>query len=54
VDVGIRAGEVRAEWGALLLGCGQGSLRLEVVQPAGGKPMKADAYLRGHSPPQLQ
>ncbi len=33
VDVGVKAGEVRAEWGALLLGCGQGALRLEVVQP---------------------
>jgi methionyl-tRNA formyltransferase len=53
VDVGVRAGEVRAEWGALLLGCGQGALRLEVVQPAGGKPMAADAYLRGHSLPKL-
>ena len=53
VDVGIRAGEVRAEWGALLLGCGRGALRLEVVQPAGGKPMAADAYLRGHPPPRL-
>jgi methionyl-tRNA formyltransferase len=53
VDVGVRTGEVRAEWGALLLGCGRGALRLEVVQPAGGKPMAADAYLRGHSPPKL-
>jgi methionyl-tRNA formyltransferase len=53
VDVGVKSGEVRAEWGALLLGCGQGALRLEVVQPAGGKPMPADAYLRGHSLPKL-
>jgi methionyl-tRNA formyltransferase len=53
VDVGVKQGEVRAEWGALLLGCGQGALRLEVVQPAGGKPMAADAYLRGHSLPKL-
>jgi len=53
VDVGVRAGEVKAEWGALLLGCGQGALRLEVVQPPGGKPMAADAYLRGHSLPKL-
>ena len=53
VDVSVKAGEVRAEWGALLLGCGQGALRLEVVQPAGGKPMAADAYLRGHSLPKL-
>ncbi|MFI5027506.1 MAG: hypothetical protein ACHQCF_00815 [Solirubrobacterales bacterium] len=37
----------------MLLGCGRGALRLEVVQPAGGKPMAADAYLRGHSPPKL-
>jgi methionyl-tRNA formyltransferase len=53
VDVGVKTGEVRAEWGALLLGCGQGALRLEVVQPAGGKPMAADAYLRGHPLPKL-
>jgi methionyl-tRNA formyltransferase len=53
VDVGVRVGEVRAEWGALLLGCGQGALRLEVVQPEGGKPMAADAYLRGHPVPAL-
>jgi methionyl-tRNA formyltransferase len=53
VDVGVKAGEVRAEWGALLLGCGRGALRLEVVHPAGGKPMAADAYLRGHPVPKL-
>jgi methionyl-tRNA formyltransferase len=53
VDVGVRAGEVRAEWGVLLLGCGQGTLRLEVVQPQGGRPMPVDAYLRGHQLPRL-
>jgi methionyl-tRNA formyltransferase len=53
VDVGVRTGEVRAEWGALLLGCARGALRLEVVQPAGGRPMAADAYLRGHPVPVL-
>jgi methionyl-tRNA formyltransferase len=53
VDVGVRKGEVRAEWGALLVGCGQGALRLDVVQPAGGKPMAVDAYLRGHPLPKL-
>jgi methionyl-tRNA formyltransferase len=53
VDVSVRTGEVRAEWGALLLGCGRGALRLEVVQPAGGKPMAADADLRGHALPKL-
>jgi methionyl-tRNA formyltransferase len=53
VDVSVRQGEVRAEWGALLLGCCRGALRLEVVQPPGGKPMAADAYLRGHPVPSL-
>jgi methionyl-tRNA formyltransferase len=53
VDVGLRTGDVRAEWGALLLGCGRGALRLEVVQPEGGRPMAADAYLRGHPVPAL-
>jgi methionyl-tRNA formyltransferase len=45
---GLAAGELRAEDGALLLGCGDGALLLEVVQPPGGRPMPADAYLRGH------
>ncbi len=53
VDVSVKAGDVRAEWGALLLGCGGGALRLEVVQPDGGKPMSVDAYLRGHPLPRL-
>jgi methionyl-tRNA formyltransferase len=53
VDVNVKQGEVKAEWGALLLGCGRGALRLEVVQPPGGKPMAADAYLRGHPVPVL-
>jgi methionyl-tRNA formyltransferase len=53
VDVNVKQGEVKAEWGALLLGCGRGALRLEVVQPPGGKSMAADAYLRGHPLPVL-
>ena len=53
VDVNVRQGSLKAEWGALLLGCGRGALRLEVVQPPGGKPMAADAYLRGHRVPVL-
>jgi methionyl-tRNA formyltransferase len=53
VEVGVKQGELKAEWGALLLGCGRGALRLEVVQPPGGKPMPADAYLRGHRVPSL-
>jgi methionyl-tRNA formyltransferase len=53
VDVGVAEGMVKAEWGALLVGCGRGTLRLEVVQPPGGKPMPVEAYLRGHQPPKL-
>ncbi|HEX8714003.1 MAG TPA: methionyl-tRNA formyltransferase [Solirubrobacteraceae bacterium] len=32
----------------LLLACADGALELLVVQPPGGRPMPADAYLRGH------
>ncbi|MEZ5078487.1 MAG: methionyl-tRNA formyltransferase [Solirubrobacterales bacterium] len=53
VDVQVKAGQVRSEWGALLVGCRRGALRLEVVQPPGGKPMPVDAYLRGHPLPRL-
>jgi methionyl-tRNA formyltransferase len=53
VDVGVKTGTVKAEWGVLLVGCGRGALRLEVVQPPGGKAMPVDAYLRGHSLPKL-
>ena len=53
VDVSVRTGAVKSEWGALLVGCGRGALRLEVVQPPGGKPMPVDAYLRGHPLPKL-
>ena len=53
VDVSVRTGAVKSEWGALLVGCSRGALRLEVVQPPGGKPMPVDAYLRGHPLPKL-
>jgi methionyl-tRNA formyltransferase len=35
----------------LLLACSQGTLELLEVQPPGGRPMPAAAYLRGHGPP---
>ena len=54
VDVSVETGAVKSEWGALLVGCCRGALRLEVVQPPGGKPMPVDAYLRGHSLPKLR
>jgi methionyl-tRNA formyltransferase len=53
VDVSVQTGALKSEWGALLVGCCRGALRLEVVQPAGGKPMPVDAFLRGHTLPKL-
>jgi methionyl-tRNA formyltransferase len=47
----LEPGELAEREGALLLGCGEGALGLELVQPPGGKPMAADAYLRGHPLP---
>jgi methionyl-tRNA formyltransferase len=53
VGIDLAAGEVEIEDGALLVGCDGGALRLFEVQPPGGRPMPADAYLRGHAPPRL-
>jgi methionyl-tRNA formyltransferase len=53
VEAEVPQGSLAARDGALLLGCGEGALELEVVQPPGSKAMPADAYLRGHEPPQL-
>jgi methionyl-tRNA formyltransferase len=36
-----------------VVGTADGELRLDVVQPAGGKPMAAVDYLRGHALPKL-
>jgi methionyl-tRNA formyltransferase len=44
----LAAGELAARDGALLLGCAGGALELRSVQPAGGRPMDAAAFLRGH------
>ncbi|HEV2857061.1 MAG TPA: methionyl-tRNA formyltransferase [Solirubrobacterales bacterium] len=46
-------GALEARDRTLLLGCGEGTLQLDVVQPPGSKAMPADAYLRGHEPPRL-
>jgi methionyl-tRNA formyltransferase len=53
VDVSVETGAVKSEWGALLVGCCRGALRLDEVQPAGGKPMPVAAYMRGHPLPKL-
>jgi methionyl-tRNA formyltransferase len=47
----LEAGTIAVREGRLLLGCAQGALALEMVQPAGRTPMPAGAYLRGHQPP---
>ncbi len=51
VDADLEPGRLEARDDALLFGCAEGALQLELVQPAGGKPMPADAYLRGHPLP---
>jgi methionyl-tRNA formyltransferase len=43
--------EIDGAGGSLLLGCAPGTLELLTVQPPGGRPMSAAAYLRGHPPP---
>ncbi len=50
-DASIAVGALVAGDGALRLGCAAGALRLDVVQPPGGRPMPAEAYLRGHDLP---
>lgn len=45
------AGALEGRGGELLLGCADGALRLETVQPPGGRPMPAEDFLRGHEPP---
>ena len=42
-------GELAAHDGRLLFGADGGALELLTVQPAGGRPMDADAFLRGHA-----
>jgi methionyl-tRNA formyltransferase len=51
VEAEVEPGRLVARDGALLLGSAEGALRLDLVQPPGGKPMPADAYLRGHPLP---
>lgn len=51
VEGELEAGRLEARDGELWLGCADGVLRLEEVQPPGKRPMPAGAYLRGHDPP---
>jgi methionyl-tRNA formyltransferase len=47
-DVAVQPGRFENLEGRLLLGASPGTLELLEVQPPGGKPMGAAAYLRGH------
>jgi methionyl-tRNA formyltransferase len=49
---GPAAGEIEAD-GGIVLGCGEGALRLLEVRPSGGRRMRAEDYLRGHALPGL-
>jgi methionyl-tRNA formyltransferase len=51
VGGGPSTGEIEVDGEELLLGCSDGALRLDVVQPPGGRPMSAAEFLRGHSAP---
>ena len=50
-DRELEPGALDVDGESLYLGCGSGALRLEVVQPPGGRPLSAADYLRGHTPP---
>ncbi|HVS27916.1 MAG TPA: methionyl-tRNA formyltransferase [Solirubrobacteraceae bacterium] len=45
---GMAAGTLVVDEARLLLGCADGALELLELQPPGGRPMDAPAYLRGH------
>jgi methionyl-tRNA formyltransferase len=51
VPAGPPPGEIAVEDERLLLGCGDGALRLDRVQPPGKRPMGAAEFLRGHATP---
>jgi methionyl-tRNA formyltransferase len=50
MDVTLEPGELAADDGRLIIGCGKGALELITVQPEGGKRMSAGEYLRGRKP----
>lgn len=45
----LSSGQLAANGGHLLYGTSDGALELLEVQPPGGRPMGAEAYLRGHA-----
>ena len=50
VDASLTPGQISTADGYLTIGCGQGALRLESVQPDGTRRMSAGDYLRGRKP----
>jgi methionyl-tRNA formyltransferase len=48
---GLSPGQLRSDGAELRLGCTDGVLRLEVVQPPGRRPMSATDFLHGHGVP---
>ena len=50
VEQNLASGELLMSEGTLLVGCGGAALRLEFVQPEGGRKMAAADYFRGRSP----
>lgn len=48
---GCEAGSLLADGDRLLLGCGEGALAIERLQPPGKREMAAADWLRGHEPP---
>jgi methionyl-tRNA formyltransferase len=49
----LEPGTVEAGGGELRVGCAEGVLRIDAVQPPGKRAMPVDAYLRGHPAPRL-
>jgi len=52
-DHSLKAGELLNQGNELIVGCGHGALRIENVQPEGGRKMSAADYLRGRKPTAL-
>ena len=53
IDARFAPGEIAADGGKLVVGCGTGALELLEVQPEGGRRMAAAEYLRGRKPVRL-
>lgn len=50
ITADLTPGEISTDGGSLRIGCGQGALLIESVQPEGSRKMAAADYLRGRDP----